>query len=43
MREQIYDMMNWWLDKGIAGFRLDAITYIKKQPELPSYPADAPD
>lgn len=43
MREQIYDMMNWWLDKGIAGFRLDAITYIKKQPGLPSYPADAPD
>lgn len=43
MREQIYDMMNWWLDKGIAGFRLDAITYIKKQEGLPSYPADAPD
>ncbi len=43
MREQIYKMMNWWLDKGIAGFRLDAITYIKKQEGLPSYPADAPD
>lgn len=43
MREQIYSMMNWWLDKGIAGFRLDAITYIKKQSGLPSYPADAPD
>lgn len=43
MREKIYDMMNWWLDKGIAGFRLDAITYIKKKEGLPSYPADAPD
>lgn len=43
MREKVYQMMNWWLAKGIAGFRLDAITYLKKAEGLPSYPADAPD
>ncbi len=26
----MYEMVNWWLDKGIAGFRIDAITFIKK-------------
>ena len=36
-------MMNWWLDKGVAGFRMDAITYLKKQEGLPSYPADGED
>lgn len=30
LREEIYKMMNWWLDRGIAGFRLDAIMNIKK-------------
>ncbi len=30
LRQKLYEMVNWWLDKGIAGFRLDAITYIKK-------------
>ncbi len=30
MREEIYRMINWWLDKGVAGFRLDAILNIKK-------------
>lgn len=30
LREEIYRMINWWLDKGIAGFRVDAITFIKK-------------
>ena len=30
MREDIYKMINWWLDKGIAGFRVDAINFIKK-------------
>ncbi|MCC8126425.1 MAG: alpha-glucosidase [Clostridiales bacterium] len=30
LREELYDMVNWWLDKGIAGFRIDAISYIKK-------------
>lgn len=30
LRNEIYEMVNWWLDKGIAGFRVDAITFIKK-------------
>ncbi|WLR41237.1 alpha-glucosidase [Bacillus carboniphilus] len=38
MREAIYEMMNWWLNKGIDGFRVDAISHIKKQPGLPSLP-----
>ena len=43
LRNEIYDMMNFWLEKGIAGFRLDAITYIKKEAGLPSFPPDAAD
>ena len=43
LRAEIYDMINYWLDKGVAGFRLDAITYIKKEEGLPSYPADSED
>ena len=30
MRQEIYDMINWWLDRGVAGFRIDAIMNIKK-------------
>lgn len=30
MRKDIYKMINWWLDKGISGFRVDAINFIKK-------------
>ena len=36
LREKIYAMINWWLDKGIAGFRIDAITFIKKDPSFAS-------
>jgi len=32
VREALYDMVNWWLDKGIDGFRVDAISHIKKEP-----------
>lgn len=38
VREEIYDMMIWWLDKGIDGFRVDAITHIKKKPGFPDLP-----
>lgn len=34
LRSEVYKMMNWWLDKGIAGFRMDVIDLIGKQPEL---------
>lgn len=30
LRQEIYQMINWWLEKGVAGFRVDAITFIKK-------------
>lgn len=36
LRNEIYRMMNWWLDKGVDGFRLDVINYIGKNPEFPN-------
>lgn len=33
LRAEVYAMMNWWLDKGVAGFRMDVIDLIGKQPE----------
>lgn len=33
LRAEIYDMMNWWLDRGVAGFRMDVIDLIGKQPD----------
>ena len=35
LRREIYDMMNFWFEKGIDGFRLDAITFISKIEGLP--------
>ena len=43
LQEEIFAMMNRWLDCGISGFRMDAITYLKKEPGLPSFPPDAED
>lgn len=43
VREEIYRMMNWWLDKGLAGFRIDAIINIKKPQSWKNYPADRQD
>ncbi|MET3682853.1 alpha-glucosidase [Alkalibacillus flavidus] len=40
VRQAIYDMMNWWLDKGIDGFRVDAITHMKKTEGLPDAKSD---
>ncbi|WP_303006078.1 glycoside hydrolase family 13 protein [Romboutsia ilealis] len=34
MRNEIYKMINWWLDKGIDGFRIDAISHINKEEGL---------
>ena len=34
VREALYEMVNWWLDKGIDGFRVDAISHIKKEEGL---------
>ncbi|SDC51244.1 glycoside hydrolase family 13 protein [Shouchella lonarensis] len=38
VRHALYDMMRWWLDKGVDGFRVDAISHIKKVPGLPDLP-----
>lgn len=38
VRKEVRDMVNWWLNKGIAGFRVDAITYIKKNESFGDIP-----
>lgn len=38
VRQEVYDMMRWWLDKGIDGFRMDVINFIAKVPGLPDAP-----
>ncbi|WP_346844951.1 alpha-glucosidase [uncultured Rothia sp.] len=38
VRNELYSMINWWLDKGIDGFRLDAINIISKPAGLPNDP-----
>ncbi|MEU4206847.1 glycoside hydrolase family 13 protein [Rothia terrae] len=43
VREAIYEMTRWWLDKGIDGFRLDAINIISKPEGLPDDPSVDPD
>lgn len=35
LRQEVYRMMKYWLDKGIDGFRMDVINFISKQPGLP--------
>lgn len=35
VRREVFDMMNWWLDKGIDGFRMDVISLISKDPAFP--------
>ncbi|MBM7603822.1 alpha-glucosidase [Metabacillus crassostreae] len=38
VRTALYDMINWWLDKGIDGFRVDAISHINKEEGLLDMP-----
>ena len=35
LRKDVIDMINWWLDKGVDGFRMDVINYISKEEGLP--------
>jgi oligo-1,6-glucosidase len=35
VRAEVYDLMRFWLDKGVSGFRMDVIPFISKQPGLP--------
>ena len=43
LREEVYKMINWWLDKGLAGFRIDAIINIKKALPFRNYAPDRAD
>lgn len=43
VKEEIYKMINWWLDKGLAGFRIDAIINIKKDLNFQDFEADGDD
>lgn len=43
LREEIFKMVNWWLDKGLAGFRIDAIMNIKKVLPFHDYTPDRGD
>lgn len=43
LKKELFDMVNWWLEKGVAGFRIDAIINIKKDTAFPDYPADGTD
>ena len=38
VRREVYDLIRFWLDKGIDGFRMDVINYISKTPEMPDGP-----
>lgn len=41
--QELYTMVNWWLEKGVAGFRIDAIINIKKDLEFKSFEPDGID
>ncbi|OUN26467.1 alpha-glucosidase [Blautia sp. An81] len=43
VREEVYKNINWWLDKGLGGFRIDAIINIKKALPYKDYPSDRAD
>ena len=40
VRREVFDMMTWWLEKGVDGFRMDVISMISKVPGLPDGPKD---
>ena len=43
VRKELYKMVNYWLEKGIAGFRVDAINSIKKDEDYLNLPVDGAD
>ncbi|CAF4297096.1 unnamed protein product [Rotaria sordida] len=38
LRQELYKVTRWWLDRGIDGFRINAVSHIKKKPGLPDLP-----
>lgn len=43
LKGKLFEMINWWLDKGLAGFRIDAIINIKKNLNFPNFEPDGED
>ncbi len=43
VRQEVFRMMRWWLDKGVDGFRMDVINLISKVPGLPDAPVTTGD
>ena len=43
VREEVYKNIRWWMEKGLGGFRIDAIINIKKKLPFQDYPADRED
>lgn len=43
LRNEIYQMINTWLEKGLVGFRIDSITFLKKDQDFASLPSDGQD
>ena len=43
LRQELYNMINWWLEKGLAGFRIDAIINIRKNLAFPDFEPDGKD
>lgn len=43
VRQEVYNMMTFWLDKGIDGFRMDVINFISKDKDLPSVDSNLPE
>ncbi len=40
VRDEVFDMMNWWCEKGIDGYRMDVISMISKDPSFPDGPVE---
>jgi oligo-1,6-glucosidase len=40
VRHEVYDLMKFWLDKGVDGFRMDVIPFVSKDPTFPDFPAN---
>lgn len=43
LKQELYNMINWWLEKGLSGFRVDAIINIKKDLDFPDITPDGAD
>ncbi len=41
VREAVYAMMRWWLDRGVDGFRMDVVNFLSKDTALPDGPVDS--